>query len=139
MYMSEDCSECSCVVTFIRLSRIGQVELDLAVVGRRHVGVSWTLERTSTIVSVEEGRGNILQIRRAIFCEDAIHSCCGNHHYDHIGSLEHLFWRRHETSILQLPPTGVPCSTMLICFNPNPIEFNRYSLLTDRRERKHTI
>jgi hypothetical protein len=42
---------------------------------------------------------NILHIRRAIFCEGAIHSCCSNHHYDHIGSLEHLFSRRHEKSL----------------------------------------
>jgi hypothetical protein len=98
VYMSGNCSECLCV-TFIRLSRIGQVEMDLAVVGRQNVGVSWTLERTSTIVSVAEVRGNILHIGSAIFCEGAIYSCCSDHHYDHIGNLEHLFSRRHEKSL----------------------------------------
>jgi hypothetical protein len=79
------------MVTFVRFSRIGLAEMGLGVDAVRNVVASWTLKRISTIVSVEERRGDILHIRRAIFCEGAIHSCCSNHHYDHIGSLEHLF------------------------------------------------
>jgi hypothetical protein len=45
------------MVTFVRLSRVGLAEIGLTVDAVRNVGASWTLERISTIVSVEERRG----------------------------------------------------------------------------------
>jgi hypothetical protein len=125
METSGYCSECICTIASIRSSCMVLAEIGLVLNAVWDAGPVWELEQISTSLSTEGRRVNILHIRSAKFCQGAIHPCGSNCHYDHIGSLKHLFSKGLELHVL--PHSKQQGRTRLNgpdIFDPNRVPIN---------------